>query len=70
MIATDPRHITADLAIAIIAWQTNNQLRITQDQLRQWASRNHITRIGLDERGRTIYDLGSILRYLRKRGLT
>lgn len=66
---TDPRHVTADFAIAFIAWQSGSQLRITQDQLRQWATRNHITRIGLDHKGRTIYELGSIIRYTHARGM-
>ena len=61
----DPRHVTGDFVVAYIAWTAG--VILTQDQLRQWAVRGHIRRIGHNQQGRNVYDLDSVLRHISKR---
>lgn len=38
---------------------------IRHDQIRQWASRDHIQRHGKDDKGRTLYSSGAVLAYAK-----
>lgn len=54
----------ADAVIACVVSRTFQPL--THEQLRQWASRDHIKRHGKDTKGRTLYSSSAVLAYATK----
>lgn len=62
---TDPRHVTAGFAIAYVHFVTAGTTTLTVGQLRIWAHRGHITRVGTDPDGFALYDLNQILEHAK-----
>lgn len=62
----NPRHVTAALAIAYIHWTTDGDTTLTVGQLRVWACRGHISRVGTDPTGFALYDLNDIIRRVNR----
>lgn len=58
---TGARHVTAALAIAYMHYVTNGAVTLTVGQIRVWAHRGHVKRVGTDPSGFALYDLDDIV---------
>ena len=58
---TGARHVTAALAIAYMHFATNGAVTLTVGQIRVWAHRGHVKRVGTDPSGFALYDLDDIV---------
>lgn len=65
----NPRHVTAAFAIAYVHYVTDGQTTLTVGQIRVWATRGHIQRVGTAHDGYALYDLNGILRHAQKRAI-
>jgi len=70
----DPHLVTAQFAAVYLHTVLPSHPTVTEDRIRQWATRGHIGRHGTFWTGRagrdvSVYDLREILAYARKRGL-
>jgi hypothetical protein len=63
----NPRHVTASFAIVYIHHVTNGHTTLTIGQLRIWAHRGHIHRVGTDQNGFALYDLTDVIRHVSAR---
>ena len=63
----NPRHVTAAFAIAYMHYVTDGATTLTVGQLRVWAHRGHINRVGTDPSGYALYDLDGIIRHSESR---
>lgn len=55
--------LTAQDLVPILAWETNHA--ISEDQIRQWATRGHIQRHGRDLKSRTLYRREAVLAWVK-----
>lgn len=56
------RHVTAALAIAYMHFTTDGAVTLTVGQIRVWAHRGHVKRVGTAPDGFALYDLDDIIR--------
>jgi hypothetical protein len=61
------RHVTAGFAIAYVHFVTDGAVTLTVGQIRVWAHRGHIKRVGTDLSGFALYDLDGIVRRAQPR---
>lgn len=60
------RHVTAHFAGWYVAYMGGRHLSV--NLIRQWAHRGHITVVGRDSDGFTLYDLATVMDCARARG--
>lgn len=63
----NPRHVTAAFIIVYVHYCTGGKITLTINQIRVWAHRNKITRVGTDPDGFALYDLDQVLDVLHQR---
>ena len=63
----NPRHVTAAFAIAYMHYVTNGAVTLTVGQIRVWAHRGRIRRVGTDRSGFALYSLDDIVQHTQRR---
>jgi hypothetical protein len=53
-------------AYALVVALAKLDIAITPAAIRQWAVRGKITRVGRDQRGRTLYDIDEVIAHARR----
>lgn len=59
------REGTAAFAIAYVHYVTDEKVTLTVEQIRTWARRGYITRVGKDPDGFTLYNIDKIIERIR-----
>lgn len=55
------RHVTAPFAVTYAYWVTDGAVTLTVSQIRVWAHRGHVRRMGTDAAGLALYSLDDIM---------
>lgn len=55
------RHVTAAFAVAYVHYVTEGRVTLTVNQIRVWAHRGHVARVGTGPDGFALYSLDDIL---------